>query len=209
MDDQPSPAELRAILESILFVADEPLDTGAIARSLGVGLAAIEEAVAALSVDCRQRGVRLQQTGSAVQMVTAPETAPYVERFLGLDEDHRLSHAALETLAIIAYKQPITRPAIEAIRGVNCERAVASLCARGLVTEVGRAHSSGRPYLFGTTFRFLEHFGLEKPDDLPPLPPLMIDQPLGEDGHQPDTDMPATEAAFVGEVLPEADVPNR
>jgi segregation and condensation protein B len=209
MVDQPSPAELRAILESILFVADEPLDTGAIARSLGVGLAAIEEAVAALSVDCRQRGVRLQQTGSAVQMVTAPETAPYVERFLGLDEDHRLSHAALETLAIIAYKQPITRPAIEAIRGVNCERAVASLCARGLITEVGRAHSAGRPYLFGTTFRFLEHFGLEKPDDLPPLPPLMIDQPLGEDGHQPDTDMRATEAAFLEEVLPEADAPNR
>jgi segregation and condensation protein B len=133
MTSQPSPAELKAILESILFVADEPLDMGAIARSLGVGLPAIEEAVEALSVDCRQRGVRLQQTGSAVQMVTAPETAPYVERFLGLDEDHRLSHAALETLAIIAYKQPITRPAIEAIRGVNCERAVASLHARGLI----------------------------------------------------------------------------
>jgi segregation and condensation protein B len=170
MDSQPSPVDLKAILESILFVADEPLEMVAIARSLGVSLAAVEEAVAALSADCRQRGVRLQQTGSAVQMVTAPETAPHVERFLGLDEDHRLSHAALETLAIIAYKQPITRPAIEAIRGVNCERAVASLKARGLITEVGRAHAQGRPYLFGTTFRFLEHFGLEKPDDLPPLP---------------------------------------
>ena len=170
MESQSSPVELKAILESILFVADEPLETAAIARSLGVGLLAIEEAVAALSADCRQRGVRLQQTDSAIQMVTAPETAPHVERFLGLDEDHRLSHAALETLAIIAYKQPITRPAIEAIRGVNCERAVASLKARGLITEVGRAHAQGRPYLFGTTFRFLEHFGLEKPDDLPPLP---------------------------------------
>jgi segregation and condensation protein B len=189
MTSQPSPAELNAILESILFVADEPLEMGAIARSLGVGLSAIEEAVAALSTDCRQRGVRLQQTGSAVQMVTAPETAPYVERFLGLDEDHRLSHAALETLAIIAYKQPITRPAIEAIRGVNCERAVASLSARGLITEVGRAHSQGRPYLFGTTFRFLEHFGLEKPDDLPPLP----------DGHQPEADPPAGESPLSAE----------
>ena len=169
MTSQPSPAELKAILESILFVADEPLEVGAIARSLGVTLSEVEEALAALDADWRQRGVRLQQTGGAVQMVTAPETAPYVERFLGLDEDHRLSHAALETLAIIAYKQPITRPAIEAIRGVNCERAVASLKARGLITEVGRAHAQGRPYLFGTTFRFLEYFGLEKPEDLPPL----------------------------------------
>jgi segregation and condensation protein B len=205
MIDQPSPAELKAILESILFVADEPLDMGAMARSFGVGLAAIEEAVAALSVDCRQRGVRLQQTGSAVQMVTAPETAAYVGRFLGLDEDHRLSHAALETLAIIAYKQPITRPAIEAIRGVNCERAVASLCARGLVTEVGRAHSAGRPYLFGTTFRFLEHFGLEKPGDLPPLPPLRVDEPVAEDGDLPSADMAAIRAALVdeGEAAPD------
>ena len=169
MENEPSPAELKGILESILFVADEPLEMGAIARSLGVALSEVEDALTALSVDCRQRGVRLQQTDSAVQMVTAPETAPYVERFLGLDEDHRLSHAALETLAIIAYKQPITRPAIEAIRGVNCERAVASLNARGLIMEVGRAHAQGRPYLFGTTFRFLEYFGLEKPEDLPAL----------------------------------------
>jgi segregation and condensation protein B len=92
-----------------------------------------------------------------------------VERFLGVEEDHRLSRPALETLAIIAYKQPITRPAIEAIRGVNCDRALASLRARGLISEVGRADTAGRPYLFGTTFRFLEYFGLEKPDDLPPL----------------------------------------
>jgi len=195
MDSEPSPAELKAIVESILFVADEPLEMGAIARSLGVSLHDVEEALAALSAECRQRGVRLQQTGSAVQMVTAPETAPYVERFLGLDEDHRLSHAALETLAIIAYKQPITRPAIEAIRGVNCERAVASLRARGLITEVGRAHAQGRPYLFGTTFRFLEHFGLEKPDDLPPLP----------DGHQPEADPPPAEAGLQpeGEAAPD------
>jgi len=198
MTSQPSPAELKAILESVLFVADEPLDMGAIARSLGVGLPAIEEAVEALSADCRQRGVRLQQTGSAIQMVTAPETAPYVERFLGLDEDHRLSHAALETLAIIAYKQPITRPAIEAIRGVNCERAVASLHARGLIAEVGRAHAQGRPYLFGTTFRFLEHFGLEKPADLPPLP----------DGHLPEAELSPAEAPLPAEDPPKADAPD-
>ncbi|MDP2948207.1 MAG: SMC-Scp complex subunit ScpB [Chloroflexota bacterium] len=170
MNDLPSPSELKAVIESLLFVAEEPLEIGVLARSLGVSPQMVAEALDALSDECRQRGVRLQRTGSVVQMVTAPEVAPYVERFLGLDEDHRLSHAALETLAIIAYKQPITRAAIEAIRGVNCERAIASLKARGLIAEVGRAHAQGRPYLFGTTFRFLEYFGLEKPEDLPPLP---------------------------------------
>ena len=142
---------------------------GMLARSLGVKPEMVTEAIVALNEECRERGVRLQRTGSVVQMVTAPEVAPYVEQFLGLDEDRVLSQAALETLAIIAYRQPITRTAIEAIRGVNCERAVASLKARGLIAEVGRAHAQGRPYLFGTTFRFLEYFGLEKPDDLPPL----------------------------------------
>jgi segregation and condensation protein B len=165
----PSPSELKAIVESILFVAEEPLDMGMLARSLGVKPEMVTEAVDALNEECRQRGVRLQHTGSAVQMVTSPEVAPYVERFLGLDEDRSLSQAALETLAIIAYKQPITRMTIEAIRGVNCDQVIASLKARGLIAEVGRAHAQGRPYLFGTTFRFLEYFGLEKPEDLPAL----------------------------------------
>jgi len=171
MNDLPSPsaAELKAIVESILFVAEEPLDMDMLARSLGVDVKMVAKAVDALNEECRQRGVRLQQTGSAVQMVTAPEVAPYVERFLGLDEDRSLSQAALETLAIIAYKQPITRMTIESIRGVNCDQVIASLKARGLIAEVGRAHAQGRPYLFGTTFRFLEYFGLEKPEDLPPL----------------------------------------
>lgn len=171
MNDLPSPsaAELKAIVESILFVAEEPLDMDTLARSLGVDFKMVTKAVDALNEECRERGVRLQQTGSAVQMVTAPEVAPYVERFLGLDEDRSLSQAALETLAIIAYKQPITRMTIENIRGVNCDQVIAALKARGLIAEVGRAHAQGRPYLFGTTFRFLEYFGLEKPEDLPPL----------------------------------------
>ena len=160
---------LKLIVESVLFVADEPVDVSALARIADAGLAEVKQAIDLLATDCGRRGVRIQRTESAVQMVTAPETTPYVERFLGVEEDHRLSHAALETLAIIAYKQPITRQAIEAIRGVNCDRALASLRARGLITEVGRARSAGRPYLFGTTFRFLEYFGLEKPEDLPPL----------------------------------------
>ena len=160
---------LKLIVESVLFVADEPVDAGALARIAEAPLEDVQAAIDALAADCHARGVRLQRTESAAQMVSAPEASLYVERYLGVEEDHRLSHASLETLAIIAYKQPITRQAIEAIRGVNCDRALASLRARGLITEVGRARSAGRPYLFGTTFRFLEYFGLEKPEDLPPL----------------------------------------
>ena len=160
---------LRLIVESLLFVADEPVEVTYLARIVGAKAEDVAAVIESLAQDCQKRGVRLQRTGNAVQIVTAPEAAPYVERFLGVDEDHRLSHAALETLAIIAYKQPITRAAIEAIRGVNCDRALATLKVRGLVAEVGRASSVGRPYFYGTTFRFLEYFGLEKPEDLPPL----------------------------------------
>jgi len=160
---------LKLIVESVLFVADEPVEVSALARIAEAPLNEVQRAIDDLTAECHRRGVRVQRTESAVQMVTAPEASLYVERFLGVEEDHRLSRAALETLAIIAYKQPITRQAIESIRGVNCDRALASLRARGLVTEVGRAQTVGRPYLFGTTFRFLEYFGLEKPEDLPPL----------------------------------------
>ena len=98
-----------------------------------------------------------------------PQTAAYVERFLGL-EHPPLTNPSLETLAIIAYRQPITRTGIEAVRGVDCDGPIRTLMARGLVEEVGRSPVVGRPVLFGTTVRFLEYFGLEKPDDLPPLP---------------------------------------
>jgi len=166
---------LKLAIESILFVADDPVEIAAFAKVTGRREEDIVEAIEAVAVDYQARGLRIQRTGAAVQMVTAPEASPFVEQFLGVDEDQRISHAALETLAIIAYKQPLSRQVIEAIRGVNCDRALASLKARGLVTEVGRASTAGRPYLYGTTFRFLEHFGLEKPGDLPPLPDLPQD----------------------------------
>jgi segregation and condensation protein B len=167
---------LKLIVESVLFVADEPVEVSALARIAEARPDDVQQAIDDLTAECHHRGVRVQRTESAVQMVTAPEAALHVERFLGVEEDHRLSRAALETLAIIAYKQPITRQGIEAIRGVNCDRALASLRARGLITEVGRAQTVGRPYLFGTTFRFLEYFGLERPEDLPPLG----DSPAGQ-----------------------------
>jgi len=168
---QPPPAEkLKAILESLLFVAQGPVDVGVLARVLRVETGQVEEAVESLAAECRDRGVRIQRDGLYVQMVTDPEAAAYVERLLGMDHQQRLSHAALEALAIIAYRQPITRAAIDAIRGVNSDRAVATLIGRGLVEEVGRADTLGHPALLGTTVRFLEHFGLESPQDLPPVP---------------------------------------
>jgi len=167
---RPTPDKVKATLESLLFVAQEPVELAVLARSLHLKEEEIEEALDSLAEDCRQRGVRILRSGDLVQMATAPEAARYVENFLNMDHHQRLSTAGLETLAIIAYKQPITRAGIEAVRGVNSDGAVATLLARDLIEEVGRAHTPGRAVLFGSTVRFLEHFGLERPEDLPPLP---------------------------------------
>src|SRR6185369_4821537 len=101
---------------------------------------------------------------------TIPEAGPYIERFLGAESKQRLSTAALESLGIIAYRQPTTRSGVEAIRGVNSDGAINSLINRGLVEEVGRATTPGRPVLLGTTMKFFEHFGLKDKSELPPLP---------------------------------------
>lgn len=166
----PAPADrLKALVESLLFVADGPISLAKLARTLNVDRAEVEAALTTLNADYAGRGLRLQRLDGRVQMVTAPEATPYVESFLGLAGESRLSAAALETLAIVAYRQPITRAGIEALRGVNCDRVIATLQARGLVEEVGRAESAGRPALLGTTFAFLEYFGLADLTDLPPL----------------------------------------
>jgi segregation and condensation protein B len=161
---------LPAVIESILFVADEAVDISLLSRALRRPADAIEQALTELEERCAEGGTRLQRTRDTVQLVTAPEAGPFVERFLGLESRQRLSGAALESLAIIAYKQPMTRAGVEQVRGVNSDGAIASLIARGLVEDVGRAPGPGRPALLGTTLRFLEHFGLTKPSDLPPLP---------------------------------------
>jgi segregation and condensation protein B len=122
-----------------------------------------------LSEDYAKRGLRLQRKGNRVQLVSAPQAAPYIERFLGLSLSGKLSVAALETLAIIAYKQPVTRPQIEAIRGVSSDGVLRTLISKGLIEEVGRLETVGHPVLFGTTFEFLQYFGLDSLDGLPSL----------------------------------------
>jgi segregation and condensation protein B len=164
-----SPAPLKTLVESLLFVAEGPVAVAALAHALGVGTDKIDEALAELERDYAARGIRVQRLRDKVQFVSAPDAAPAIEKFLGIDGSGHLSPAALETLAIIAYRQPITRPAIESVRGVNCDGVIHSLLTRGLIQEVGRLETAGRPILYATTFDFLQHFGLRGVEDLPPL----------------------------------------
>jgi segregation and condensation protein B len=134
---------------------------------------AVEAALAELRTDQLSTpacGLRVQRRGDRLQLVTLPEAAPYIERLLGLDLTTRLSTAALETLAVIAYRQPLTRGEIEAVRGVNCDGVLRTLLSRGLVEPVGRLEQAGRPFQYGTTFQFLQYFALDSLDALPPLP---------------------------------------
>jgi segregation and condensation protein B len=164
--------ELPRLIESLLFVASSPTPVGQLAQVLQVDVASIEQALAGLaaSLITERRGLALQRKADQVQLTTVPEAAPHIERFLGLDLTTRLSQAALESLAMIAYRQPVTRAQIEAIRGVNCDGVLRTLLARGLVEPVGRLEQAGRPFLYGTTFQFLQYFGLNSLEQLPSLP---------------------------------------
>jgi segregation and condensation protein B len=159
------------IAAALLFVAEGPVSPAQLAQALDIAEADLESGLAAVEAWLREGGLSLQRQGGKLQIVTAPDLAPHVERFLGLDLSGRLSPAALEVLAIIAYRQPITRALIESIRGVNCDGVLRTLSTKGLVTEVGRLEQAGRPILYGTTFEFLQHFGLQEVRDLPPLSP--------------------------------------
>jgi len=170
IDNQPLPYPLTVMVESLLFVASEPVPVTQIAEALNVKLAEVEQALAELNAaEQATRGVRVQRRADKVQLTTQPECAPYIEKFLGLDLTTRLSKPALETLAIIAYQQPVTRAQIEHVRGVNCDGVLSTLLNRGLIEEVGRLETAGRPIQYGTTFAFLQHFGLRGLDDMPSL----------------------------------------
>lgn len=162
-------ARLLMLTEALLFVAGEPTPVGRLATALAVAPERVEAALERLVQGCEGRGMRLQRHKDAVQLVSAPEAADAIETFLGLDLTTRLSRAALETLAIIAYRQPVTRPQIDAIRGVNSDGVMRTLLNRGLIEEVGRLEQAGRPILYGTTFEFLQYFGLSGLAELPPL----------------------------------------
>jgi len=168
----PSQAELPALLESLLFVAPSPTPVSRLAQVLGVPEDSIETALACIAEGYTQgnRGLRVLRKGDRVHLTTAPQAASHIERFLGLDLSARLSQAALETLAVIAYRQPLTRAEVEAIRGVGCDGVLRTLISRELVESVGRLEQPGRPYQYGTTVQFLQYFGLESLERLPALP---------------------------------------
>ena len=157
-----------AQLEALLFVAERPLTRREIATLAGISRETVDARLGDLEVALRGRGVRVLAVGDQVQLATAPEAGTLIARYVGAD-GVRLSPAALETLAIVAYRQPVTRGTIERIRGVDSEYVVRSLVHRRLIVEQGRADTPGRPILYGTSFEFLERFGLTSLDELPPL----------------------------------------
>ncbi|MGQ9713853.1 MAG: SMC-Scp complex subunit ScpB [Anaerolineae bacterium] len=165
----PPSLDLAAQVEALLFVADEAVTVQRLTEALQEDQAAVEEALAELRERLARRGLRLQRKGDRVQLITAPELAPLVERFLGLEHTDTLSPAALETLAIVAYSQTITRAQKDPIRGENSDTGLRTLLRHGLIQEVGRLERAGRPILYGTTMEFLQVFGLEDLGDLPPL----------------------------------------
>lgn len=160
---------LGAKIEVMLFVSAEPVPVGQLAAALDVTPSVIERGLKELDDSLLNRGLRLQRSAGRVQLTTAAELASMVERFLGLEATTHLSRAALETLAIIAYQQPATRPQVDSIRGVNSDGMMKSLLSKGLIQESGRTEGPGRPILYSTTPEFLQHFGLSSIIELPPL----------------------------------------
>ena len=159
-------------IEAILFVAGEAVEIRDLARALGQEEKQVQKTLKELEseYDFNQRGFMLKRFGSKVQLATRPLYAEDVVRLLQPVQKQSLSQAAMETLAVVAYKQPVTRAEVEQIRGVKCDYSLQSLTAKGLIEEVGRKETIGRPILFGTTDEFLSRFGIESLENLPPLP---------------------------------------
>jgi segregation and condensation protein B len=162
--------ELEAFYEALLFIAEKPLSSAELAELGGVPLPQAEAALDAVRTELEEggRGLRLQRNGDAWQLATAPDLGARLATYAAREEA-RLTPAALEALAVIAYRQPCTRGDVERVRGVDSDYVIRSLLHRRLVAEVGRRDTPGRPAIFGTTFTFLERFGLTSLDDLPPL----------------------------------------
>jgi segregation and condensation protein B len=161
---------LRAIIESLLFVAVIPISVNQLSDALSETVRTIENALKELDDHYKKTsGLRLQWKGNKVQLVSSPDLAQVIEDFLGIETTTTLSQASLETMAIIAYKQPISRPMIEDVRGVNSDGVVRNLLSKGLIEEIGRSDGAGRAILYGTSTDFLNHFGLTSISELPPF----------------------------------------
>ena len=169
LQEKQETTQIAAAIESLLFVSGRPLEYAELRKLLNIDDASLTNGLQTLThqLESQERGIRLQRLGEQVQLVTAPENARYIAALLDLPMTARITSAALETLSVISYRQPITRAQIEAIRGVNSDRSVASLIQHGLIAEIGRAQTIGRPALFATTPEFLQQFGLTSLEQLP------------------------------------------
>lgn len=161
------PLQLAALLEGLLFVSERPLTVQELTRITREPARAVEAALEELKVAWQERGILLQEQNGAFLLVSHPDVAPYIRELLGVHRGERLSRAALETLAVIAYYQPVTRAEIERTRGVNSDHTLAVLLSRELVVGGERRPTPGRPMEYCTTFEFLKYFGLSSLEDLP------------------------------------------
>ncbi len=171
-------------LEALFFVSDEPLTSSVLSQAMELDRRTVEALCDRLQADLEERGsgVVLRNIAGGWRLYTHPDVAPAVERFVLSSRQARLTKAALETLAIVAYKQPVTRHQVSAIRGVNSDGVLRALTDRGLVEEAGREEAPGRPVLYGTTPQFLERLGLPSLAALPSLAPLLgVDAEVEED----------------------------
>ncbi len=168
---------IKGALESLLLVSDEPLSPGRAAEVLEVSESEARRALDELGEDLRltERGVQLRQIAGGYRFFTHPAHAHLVEKLVLSWDSRRLTQAALETLAVVAYRQPVTKAGVSAVRGVGADAAVASLLAKGLIKEMGREKTPGAPIIYGTSELFLERFGLNNLKDLPPLTEFELD----------------------------------
>lgn len=170
-------------VEAVLFASGEPVAVQALIEMLGVTALGFEPVLQGLALRYDEdRGVRLMRFDDSLQLCTRPQYMDLIEKVLQPVRKQTLTQAALETLAVVAYRQPVTRMEIEQIRGVQCDRAVATLLHHGLIAEVGRKESIGRPILYGTTEKFLQHFALTSLEALPRLAQVKVDEELTDFG---------------------------
>ena len=175
MDDSLKNGKLKSAIECMLFVSEEPLSLTQMATALEIEDPLIEQAVYDLILDHGDSGLQIVRVAGGFQMCTRPEYSDVCQRIL-VPQNQKLSKAGLETIAVVAYRQPVTQPEIEAIRGVNSDGVMKKLIDRGLIREVGRKQTVGRPILYGTTPQFLEHLGLDDLADLPEIDTLAVEQ---------------------------------
>ena len=196
--------KIEHLIESLLFVAEGPVSIAQIAAALNTSPKQIKRALLDLESLYQDRGLQIQNLRGRVQLTTNPKAASSIEQFLGLESQQRLTSAALETLAIIAYRQPVTRPQIDGIRGVNSDSVIKNLIFKGLIEDIGRSEGPGRPILYGTTSSFLQHFGISSLKELPPIDEGE-DQPQIEQKSEGDDQNIESDPQYVSMKLPEND----